>query len=142
MDTWISLVQLESNGERNRGIYVLKSRGMDHSNQIREYQLTSQGVNLVNAYLGSAGVLTGSARMSQEAADAAAAARRGEESERKRREIARKRASLERQISDLRAALEAEEEEARKTREYDEELERRLQSERRAMAVQRGGASP
>jgi circadian clock protein KaiC len=140
MDTWLSLVQLESNGERNRGIYVLKSRGMDHSNQIREYQLTSQGVKLVDAYLGSAGVLTGSARMSQESADAAAAARRAEESERRRREIARKRASLERQISDLRAALEAEEEEARKTQEYDEEMERRLQSERRAMALQRGSA--
>jgi circadian clock protein KaiC len=140
MDTWISLVQLESNGERNRGMYVLKSRGMDHSNQIREYQLTSQGVKLVDAYLGSAGVLTGSARMSQEAADAAAAARRAEESERGRRETARKRASLERQISDLRAALEAEEEEARKTQEYNDELERRVKSERRAMALQRGGA--
>jgi circadian clock protein KaiC len=140
MDTWISLMQLETNGERNRGMYVLKSRGMNHSNQIREYQLTSHGVNLVDAYLGSAGVLTGSARLSQEAADAAAVARREEESERRRREIARKRAALERQITELRAALEAEEEAARKLQQYDEELERRLQSERRSMALQRGGA--
>lgn len=140
MDTWISLVQLESNGERNRGIYVLKSRGMNHSNQLREYQLTSQGVRMVDAYLGSAGVLTGSARMSQEAADAAAAVRRSAESERRQREIVRKRASLERQIGDLRAALAAEEEEARKLQEYDEEFEKRMQSERRAMAAQRGGA--
>lgn len=139
MDTWISLVQLESNGERNRGIYVLKSRGMNHSNQLREYQLTSQGVRMVDAYLGSAGVLTGSARMSQEAADAAAAVRRSAESERRQREIVRKRASLERQIGDLRAALAAEEEEARKLQEYDEEFEKRMQSERRAMAAQRGG---
>jgi circadian clock protein KaiC len=113
---------------------------MNHSNQIREYQLTSHGVNLVDAYLGSAGVLTGSARLSQEAADAAAVARREEESERRRREIARKRAALERQITELRAALEAEEEAARKLQQYDEELERRLQSERRSMALQRGGA--
>ena len=139
MDTWISLVQLESNGERNRGIYVLKSRGMNHSNQIREYQLTSNGVTLVEAYLGNAGVLTGTARISQEAADAASIARRAQESERHRREIRRKRASLERQISDLRASLEAEEEEARKALEYDQELERRLQAERQAMAARRGG---
>ena len=141
MDTWISLVQLESNGERNRGIYVLKSRGMNHSNQIREYQLTSSGVKLVEAYLGSAGVLTGSARISQEAADAALVARRAQESERHRREMRRKRASLERQISDLRAALEAEEEEARKALEYDEELQRRLHAERQAMAARRGGTA-
>ena len=141
MDTWISLVQLESNGERNRGIYVLKSRGMNHSNQIREYQLTSNGVKLVEAYLGSAGVLTGTARVTQEAADVASAARRARESERQSREIQRKRASLERQISELRAALEAEEEEARKALEYDRELEQRLLAERQAMAARRGGAS-
>ena len=141
MDTWISLVQLESNGERNRGIYVLKSRGMNHSNQIREYQLTSGGVKLLEAYLGSAGVLTGTARITQEAADAALVARRAQESERHRREMRRKRASLERQISDLRAALEAEEEEARKALEYDEELQRRLHAERQAMAVRRGGTA-
>lgn len=141
MDTWISLVQLESNGERNRGIYVLKSRGMNHSNQIREYQLTSGGVELVDAYLGNAGVLTGTARITQEAADAALVARRAQESERHRREMQRKRDSLERQISDLRAALEAEEEEARKAVEYDEELQRRLRAERQAMAARRGGAT-
>jgi circadian clock protein KaiC len=141
MDTWISLVQLESNGERNRGIYVLKSRGMNHSNQIREYQLTSNGVKLVEAYLGNAGVLTGTARIAQEAADGALAARRVQESERHRREMQRKRASLERQISDLRAALEAEEEEARKALEYDAELQRRLHEERQAMAARRGGTT-
>ena len=72
MDTWISLAQLETNGERNRGLYVLKSRGMNHSNQIREYQLTAQGVKLVDAYLGLRRVLTGSARLTQEAIDEAA----------------------------------------------------------------------
>jgi circadian clock protein KaiC len=142
MDTWISLVQLESNGERNRGIYVLKSRGMNHSNQIREYQLTSKGVKLVDAYLGSAGVLTGSARVTQEMMDAASAMRRSQDSERKRRDIDRKRAALERQIDELRAELEAEEEEARKSTEHDEALEERLMAERRAMAIQRGGSAP
>ena len=141
MDTWLSLVQLQSNGERNRGIYVLKSRGMNHSNQIREYQLTSQGVKLVDAYLGSGGVLTGSARVAQEMVDAAAAVRRAQENERRQRDIDRKRASLERQIAELRAELESEEEEARRTLQHDEELEKRTQAQRRAMAIQRGGTA-
>jgi circadian clock protein KaiC len=141
MDTWLSLVQLETNGERNRGIYVLKSRGMNHSNQIREYQLTSQGVKLVDAYLGSSGVLTGSARIAQEMVDAASAVRRAQDNERKHRDIQRKRAALERQIAELRAELESEEEEARKSLQHDDELEKRLQAERRAMAVQRGGTA-
>ena len=138
MDTWISLVQLESNGERNRGLYVLKSRGMNHSNQIREYQLTSQGVKLVDAYLGSAGVLTGSARITQEALDDAAAQRRRHDAERRRREGERKRAALERQINDMRAALEVEEKEAHEAAEHEAELERRIQAERAALAIQRG----
>jgi circadian clock protein KaiC len=141
MDTWLSLVQLESNGERNRGIYVLKSRGMSHSNQIREYQLTSQGVKLVDAYLGGSGVLTGSARIAQEMVDAASSVRRAQDQERKQRDIQRKRAALERQIADLRAELESEEEEARTILQHDEELEKRLQAERRAMAIQRGGTA-
>ena len=141
MDTWLSLVQLESNGERNRGIYVLKSRGMNHSNQIREYQLTSQGVKLVAAYLGSSGVLTGSARVAQEMIDAAAAVRRSQDNERKQRDIQRKRAALERQIEELRAELESEEENARKSLQHNEELEQRIQDEKRAMAIQRGGTA-
>jgi circadian clock protein KaiC len=139
MDTWLSLVQLESNGERNRGIYVLKSRGMNHSNQIREYQLTSQGVKLVDAYLGSSGVLTGSARVAQEMVDAASIVRRSQDNDRKQRDFQRKRAALERQIAELRAELESEEEEARKALQHNEELEKRLQAEKRAMAIQRGG---
>jgi circadian clock protein KaiC len=138
MDTWLSLVQLESNGERNRGLYVLKARGMNHSNQIREYQLTSKGVKLIDAYLGRAGVLTGSARVAQEAVDAADASRRSRDSERKRRELQRKRALLDRQIAEMRSSLEAEEEEVRRSLEDDAEFERKIQQDREAMAVQRG----
>jgi circadian clock protein KaiC len=141
MDTWLSLVQLESNGERNRGLYVLKSRGMNHSNQIREYLLTAQGVTLVDPYIGTAGVLTGSARITQEALDAANAVRRTRESERKRRAIERKRAALERRIGEMRATLEIDEEEARKSLEEDAGLEAQIQADRRAVAAQRGQAS-
>ena len=62
MDTWIGLHDIEANGERNRGLYLLKARGMSHSNQIREYLLTENGVQLIEPYIGPAGVLTGSAR--------------------------------------------------------------------------------
>ena len=67
VDTWLLLRDVESDGERNRVLYVLKSRGMAHSNQVREFLMTGRGVELREAYLGPAGVLTGSARVAQEA---------------------------------------------------------------------------
>lgn len=111
MDTWISLRDLEANGERNRILYLLKSRGMNHSKQLREYRLTDHGVELIDAYLGPDGVLTGSARVAQQARDREAGQTRSENTERRRRELERKRAAAERQILDLRAALESEQSE-------------------------------
>jgi circadian clock protein KaiC len=73
VDTWLLLRDVESYGERNRLLYVLKSRGMPHSNQLREFLITSEGVKLVPAYLGSDGVLTGSARVAQEQRESKAA---------------------------------------------------------------------
>ena len=67
IDTWLLLRDIELNGERNRGMYVLKSRGMANSNQIREFILTDHGVELRDVYIGAGGVLTGSARIAQEA---------------------------------------------------------------------------
>ncbi len=67
IDTWLLLRDIEIGGERNRGLYILKSRGMDHSNQIREFILTDHGIELLDVYVGPEGVLTGSARLSQEA---------------------------------------------------------------------------
>jgi circadian clock protein KaiC len=93
MDTWLLLQNLELNGERNRGLYVLKSRGMAHSNQVREFILTSKGVDLVDVYTGPAGVLTGTSRTIQEAKDETEARRRAAEIERLERELQRKRAS-------------------------------------------------
>ena len=55
IDTWILLRDVESSGERNRGLYIIKSRGMAHSNQIREYRLTGHGLELLDVYLGPAG---------------------------------------------------------------------------------------
>jgi circadian clock protein KaiC len=73
VDSWLLLRDIESWGERNRGIYILKSRGVAHSNQIREFRLTERGVELREIYLGEAGLLTGSARVAQEGRDESAA---------------------------------------------------------------------
>src|SRR6185503_5371303 len=77
-DTWLFVRDVEDNGERNRLLYVLKSRGMAHSNQLREFLITSQGIKLVDVYLGEHGALTGSARLAQEARERAEAASRQE----------------------------------------------------------------
>jgi circadian clock protein KaiC len=87
MDTWILLRPMESNGERNRGIWILKSRGMAHSNQIREFLITNHGIDLVDVYLGPEGVLTGSARAAQETREKAEALLRQQDIQRKQRNI-------------------------------------------------------
>ena len=107
MDTWLLLRNLETNGERNRGLYVLKSRGMAHSNQIREFTLTEQGAQLTEVYTGVAGVLTGTARIAQEARERAEKLARQQEIERKRRELESKRRAMEAQIAALHAAFAA-----------------------------------
>ncbi|HEY0553776.1 MAG TPA: ATPase domain-containing protein, partial [Thermoanaerobaculia bacterium] len=137
MDTWLSLRNLESNGERNRGLYVLKSRGMSHSNQIREFVLTDQGVELVNVYLGAEGVLTGSARLNQEARERAESAARQDEVEARRRRLARRRIALEAQIASLRAELEGDEEDLEKQAQETTSREDELRTNREAMASAR-----
>lgn len=109
MDAWLLLRNLEANGERNRGIYVLKARGMAHSNQIREFVLTDHGVNLVDVYVGPAGLLTGSARVAQAARETAEALERKQELERKGAELTHKRQQLEAQIERMRAEFAVEE---------------------------------
>jgi circadian clock protein KaiC len=108
VDTWLLLRDIELNGERNRGIYVLKSRGMAHSNQIREFLITSQGIRLTPAYLGPEGVLTGTSRLQQEARQRAAEADRRDELERRRLRFEQKRAAIEAQMAALQAEMVAE----------------------------------
>ncbi|MDD5141673.1 MAG: circadian clock protein KaiC [Verrucomicrobiales bacterium] len=108
MDSWLLLQDTEGNGERNRVLYVLKARGMAHSNQIREFLISDRGIDLVDAYIGASGVLTGSARAAQGALEKAAVLATQQEAARRKRELERKREAIERQISGLRSDHESE----------------------------------
>jgi circadian clock protein KaiC len=103
IDTWLLLRDIDSGGESNRCLSVLKSRGMAHSNQIREFLLTDHGVELRDVYVGPEGVLTGSARLTREAEDKAMLLVRNQEVELRRIELERKRTTLEAQIAMLHA---------------------------------------
>jgi circadian clock protein KaiC len=107
MDTWLLVRMLESNGERNRLLYVLKSRGMAHSNQMREFQLTATGIQLQDVYTGPGTVLTGSARLVQEAQDRAAFAAEQDAAQRRERELRQQQAALDAQAAALRARAES-----------------------------------
>jgi len=101
MDTWLLLRMLESNGERNRLLYVLKSRGMAHSNQMREFQLTNKGIQLVDVYIGMGQVFTGSARLVQEAKDQAQESTDRQTSDQRQRELQHKRIELQAQAEEI-----------------------------------------
>jgi circadian clock protein KaiC len=132
MDSWLLLQDFEGNGERNRVLYVLKARGMAHSNQIREFLISNRGIDLVDAYIGPSGVLTGSARAAQEALEKAAVLTGQQEAAQLKREVERKRMAIERQISGLRADYEMEAMELRRIAEQVGTSTRMLTTERAA----------
>jgi circadian clock protein KaiC len=140
VDTWLLLRDIELGGERNRALYVLKSRGMAHSNQVREFLITSGGVKLVPAYLGPSGVLTGSARLSQEARDIAEKQAAKEELERKKLALEHRRKSIKAQIEALRADFKAEEEEFARAASNARLKSERLAADKAAMAKSRRAA--
>ena len=137
VDTWLLVRDIELNGERNRAMYVLKSRGMHHSNQLREFLLTKRGVDLLDVYVGPEGVLTGSSRLSQEGREKATAVQRQNEAERKERELTRKREALEARIAALRKEFESEEEEAEKVIGQESTQEKLIAANREAMTRSR-----
>ncbi|HEY9647287.1 MAG TPA: circadian clock protein KaiC [Chroococcidiopsis sp.] len=108
MDTWLEVRSIESNGERNRLLQLLKSRGMSHSNQVREFRLTSQGIELVNVYLGQGQVLAGTARAIQEAADEKLRLQRQQQAASRRRSLEQQRQITQAQLATLQMQLEAE----------------------------------
>ena len=137
VDTWILMRDIENGGERNRSLYILKSRGMAHSNQLREFVLSKGGIRLLPAYLGPAGVLTGSARLAQESREKAEARIRQQETQRKKREIELKRRSLVSKIEELKAEYEADELKLQMLISEDVERESQLVKDRVDMARSR-----
>jgi circadian clock protein KaiC len=148
VDSWLFLRDIELDGERNRALYVLKSRGMAHSNQLREFLLTERGIDLLNVYVGPEGVLTGSSRLSQEAREQAAGVERQQQAQRRERERTRKREALEARIAALRKEFEVEEEEAATSASEDVSREKVIAENREAMSRSRqadmvkGSAAP
>ena len=141
IDTWVDVGNLEIDGERNRGIDVLKSRGMAHSSQVREFQITSQGLYIRDVYAGERGVLMGSARRSQEARDRAQAISRGEELEAKRQQLKSRRSMLEAQIAALHDQLKAETQMLSSEIDAGERLERQLEQDRQTIISARSGTT-
>ena len=137
IDTWLLLRDIEIGGERNRGLYILKSRGMSHSNQIREFILTDNGIELLDVYVGPEGVLTGSARLAQEAKNDREQLLRQQEIERKQTAIELKRASTEAQIVVLKSEVMAEEAETLKLIEMEKAIANRFAEEKTKMAKSR-----
>jgi len=137
-DTWILLRDIELNGERNRCLYILKSRGMAHSNQLREFTMSNQGLKLIPAYVGLGGVLTGSSRVAQEAKERAAALAEEQENQRRQREMKLKRLNLEAQIATLQAELASAEKRIEEVVQEDEIRVQQVKQDRAELAKSRG----
>ncbi len=137
MDTWLLLRVVESDGERNRLLYVFKSRGMAHSNQVREFLLTERGIELVDIYVGPKGVLTGSARAAEEARGRAAELAAHQEIDRRERQLAHRRRVMEARIEALRARLENEEAAHRQYIEHQQVRHRELTQQRQTISARR-----
>lgn len=130
MDAWLLVKNIESNGERNRGLYILKARGIAHSNQVREFVLTNHGIELIDAYIGFEGVLMGSARLSQLARETTSQFERQQKSARKERELRRKQEVYEAQLLALKGQYETERDMILKELE-DEQVRARADADRR-----------
>jgi circadian clock protein KaiC len=142
MDVWLLVLNVESYGERNRVFHILKSRGMAHSNQLREFLITDSGIDLVDAYVGPDGVLTGLARVRQEAQEKAAALAAQEELEHRRCVLDRKRQIMEAQVAALQAEISAEEEELQALKGKSKLQQKNAAEERERLAAAHKADSP
>lgn len=133
VDGWIFIRDIESNGERNKGLYVMKSRGMAHSNQVREFIISENGLELIDVYLGPEGVLTGSARNEHALREEAGALLQNHALTRKDRELLRKRRVLEAKIESLKTEFESVEEELNKVFTEDEIRKSVMEDNRKKM---------
>ena len=141
IDTWILLRDAEYNGERNRCLYILKARGMAHSNQLREFVMTSHGIKLLPVYVGAGQVFMGSSRLAQEARDQAEALVRKRERDLRREQLERKRAALRAQIDVMKAELAAEVQQMEQTVRQEHQRKKSLDIEHKEMAFSRKARS-
>jgi len=139
VDTWISVRDLEGTGERNRGLSILKARGMAHSNQVREFLITDHGVRLLDVVIGPTGIITGAARLTQQIQEEAQRVVRQHETDRRDRELERRRRMLEATIANLRTEFESVEEELRQV---SDEEQGRLAALREGRASLAASSSP
>jgi circadian clock protein KaiC len=135
VDAWLLVRDIESNGERNRGMYIMKSRGMKHSNQVREFVITDEGLDLVDVYLGAEGVLTGSAREAQQLMEVTGHALRTHALTRKDLEIKRKRSVLEAKIASLQEEFESIQDELNKSY-IEEDLKKEVMEKNRQQMIE------
>jgi circadian clock protein KaiC len=138
MDTWLILKNVEGNGERNRAFSIAKSRGMAHSNQMREFVLSDKGIKLIDVYKGSGGVLFGSARIAQENLVSADRVIRNEEIERRQRDLDRKKRIMENEIALIKEKFSRDEDEIRLLIQQDVSREEAVIKNARGIAKQRG----
>jgi len=142
VDAWVLIKDIEMNGERNRGLYVIKSRGMSHSSQIREFVINDDGLNLIDVYLGPDGVLTGSAREAQKLLEETGHVLHSHAISRKDRELIRKRKVLEARIESLRTEFESAEEELNKVY-FEAEIKKDVEGQTRQKITElRRGVQP
>src|SRR5215203_1431908 len=135
VDAWLLVRDIESNGERNRGMYIMKSRGMKHSNQVREFVITDKGLDLVDVYLGPDGVVTGSARETQQLNEATSVELRTHALNRKDVAIQRKRKVLEAKIASLQEEFESVQDELNKSY-IEEDLKKEIVEKNRKQLIQ------
>lgn len=142
VDSWVCLRDIEHHGERNRGLHILKSRGMSHSNQVREFVMSAEGLDLVDVYVGPGGMATGSARLVREAEEKALALRQHQEAERRTRDYERRRALLEANIAAMRLEFETTTDDMRQSMAEETERVATLQLGREQMARSRKADAP
>jgi circadian clock protein KaiC len=133
MDAWILLLNREVNGEFNRELYLLKARGLSHSNQVREFIMSDEGIKLVPPYLGENGALTGSARKNEEAKSRRADILRKAEVSKTRQQIQLKRRRAKAQMEALQAELDADEIELKAMTEGESDYLRQTAADRMEM---------
>jgi circadian clock protein KaiC len=135
VDNWISVRDLEGVGERNRGLSILKARGMSHSNQVREFLVTDHGIQLLDVIIGPAGIITGAGRFTQRIQEEAQRVVKQHEAARRDRELERKRRVLEATIANLRTEFETVEEELRRVSHEEHLRDNALRDGRSALAT-------